>query len=322
MTFKNKRQKSHVLIVKCPLSAEFNLTTFVVRFSVYKSIVLRQIIYMVYIMKHKINKQTVCITGAGSGLGKEAAIAIARKGHKVIATVLYEEQIERLECVREKENLDIEIIKIDLTNEKDREKLLDYNIDVYISNAAIADSGSIAEVNVERIEDVFKINVFSNIRVAQIVLKNMIEKKGKGKVVFISSQIGRIALPFLGPYASSKFAIEGFASCLRDEMKILNKLEKTNIQVGIIEPGSYATGFNMETGNKMYSWMQEKSYFKSHLDLIRKIESKVWQLTELDSYDSIIKKYIKVVECRKIKRRYYAPWYQSLGIQILRIFGK
>ncbi|MBR5227074.1 MAG: hypothetical protein IKV94_00325 [Clostridia bacterium] len=55
---------------------------------------------------------------------------------------------------------------------------------------------------------------------------------------------------FLEPYAASKFAIEGFASALRDEMKILNKLTGTNIQIGIIESGSYATGFNMETGNK------------------------------------------------------------------------
>ena len=273
-------------------------------------------------MKDRRNNQVACITGAGSGLGKEAAIAIARRGHKVIATVLYEEQIELIELVREKENLDIEIIKLDVTNKKDREKLIGYDIDVFISNAAIADSGSIAEVDVERIEDVFKVNVFSNIKVAQIVLRNMIGKKGKGKVVFLSSQIGRIALPFLGPYASSKFAIEGFASCLRDEMKILNKLEKTNIQIGIIEPGSYATGFNVETGNKMYGWMQEKSYFKDHLDLIRKVENKVWQLTELDSYNSIINKYIKVVECEKLKRRYYAPWYQALGIQMLRILGK
>ena len=273
-------------------------------------------------MKTVANKKTVCITGAGSGLGMEAAIAIARRGHKVIAAVLYEEQIEELKQIKEKESLHIEVIKLDVTNKEDREKLLKYDIDVFISNAAIADSGSIAEVDVRRIEDVFKINVFSNIKITQIVLKNMIEKKAKGRIVFLSSQIGRISLPFLGPYASSKFAIEGFASCLRDEMKILNKLENTKIEIGMIEPGSYATGFNAETGNKMYDWMENSSYFKRHLDLIRKIENKVWQLTELNTYDSIIKKYIQVVECKKLKRRYYAPWYQALGIQILRILGK
>ena len=273
-------------------------------------------------MKNKNEKQTVCITGAGSGLGKEAALALARRGHRVIAAVLYEEQIKELVDISEKENLDIEVIKIDITNEEDRDKLLNYDIDVFISNAAIADSGSIAEVDVKRIENVFKVNVFCNIKIVQFVLKNMIEKKRKGKVVFLSSQIGRIALPFLGPYVSSKFAIEGFASCLRDEMKIFNKLEKTNIQVAIIEPGSYATGFNMETGNKKYGWMQEKSYFKEHLDIIRKVEQKVWELTELNTYDSIIKKYVKVVEAKKLNRRYYAPWYQALGVQLLRIFVK
>lgn len=277
---------------------------------------------MVYVMKEKTNKQTVCITGAGSGLGKAAAIAIARRGHKVIATVLYTEQMADIEKIKKKENLDIEIIKLDITDANDREKILNYDIDVYISNAAIADSGSIAEVDVKRIEDVFKVNVFSNIKITQLVLKNMIAKKKKGKVVFLSSQIGRIALPFLGPYASSKFAIEGFASCLRDEMKILNKLKNTNIQVSIIEPGSYATGFNMETGNKMYGWMYQDSYFSGYVDMIRKVEGKVWELTELNKYDSIIKKYVKVVESKKLKHRYYAPWYQAFFIQLLRIFGK
>jgi len=277
---------------------------------------------MVYVMNEKINKQTVCITGSGSGLGKEAAITIAKRGHKVICTVLYEEQIAEIKKIKEKENLDIEVIKLDITDENDRNKILNYDIDVYISNAAIADSGSIAEVDSKRIEDVFNINVFCNIKLMQLVLKNMIEKKRKGKIVFISSQIGRIALPFLGPYASSKFAIEGFASCLRDEMKILNKLEKTNIQISIIEPGSYATVFNMETGNKKYGWMYQNSYFKGHVDLIRKIEQKVWQLTELNTYDSIIKKYVKVVETKKLKHRYFAPWYQAMFIQLLRIFGK
>lgn len=267
-------------------------------------------------------KQTVCITGAGSGLGKEASVRIAKRGHKVISCVLYDEQIEELEKIKQENNLDMEIIKVDVTNENDRNKLLNYDIDVFISNSALADSGSIAEIDIRRIEDIFKVNVFCNIQITQIVLKNMIEKKKKGKVVFLSSQIGRISLPFLGPYASSKFAIEGFASSLRYEMKILNKLEKTNIEISIIEPGSYATGFNRETGNKKYGWMYKKSYFKNHIDLIRKIEQKVWEVTELNTYESIIKKYIKVVESNKLKHRYYSPWYQAMGIQLLRIFGK
>lgn len=265
--------------------------------------------------------QTICITGAGSGLGKEATLAIARLGYKVIATTLYEEQKKELLNINKKEKLNIEVIKIDITNESDRKKLAQYDIDVFISNAAIADSGSIAEINVDRIEDVFKVNVFSNIRLTQEILKNMIKNKKDGKLVYISSLIGRVSLPFLAPYAASKFAIEGFASSLRSEMKILNKLSGTNIQVSIIEPGSYATGFNMETGNKKYSWMCEGSYFSKYVDLIRKVETKVWCLTEQKKYASIIKKYIKVVETNKLRPRYYAPFYQAFFIQLMRCFG-
>lgn len=58
---------------------------------------------MVYVMKENKIKQKVCITGAGSGLGKEAALAIARRGHKVIACVLYEEQILDIQEIKEKE---------------------------------------------------------------------------------------------------------------------------------------------------------------------------------------------------------------------------
>ena len=81
------------------------------------------IIYTVYIMKRKINKQTVLITGAGSGLGKEAAIAIANRGHKVIAAVLYNEQILDIQNIAQKEKLDIEVIKLDITDANDRESI-------------------------------------------------------------------------------------------------------------------------------------------------------------------------------------------------------
>ena len=114
-------------------------------------------------------KQIVCITGAGSGLGKEACISISKKGHKVIACVLYDEQIEELEKIKDENNLDMEVIKLDVTNENDRNKLLDYHIDIFISNAALANSGSIAEVDIKMIEDVFKVNVFSNIQITQVV---------------------------------------------------------------------------------------------------------------------------------------------------------
>lgn len=86
--------------------------------------------------------------------------------------------------------------------------------------------------------------------------------------------------------------------------------------------GAYATGFNKENNEKKYAWMQEKSYFANQENEIRKNEQRLWNFIEIKPYNSIIKQYIKAVEDRRLKHRYTAPKWQSVGIQLLRIFGK
>ena len=260
--------------------------------------------------------KTVVITGAGSGLGREAAIALAKRGHKVIATTEYERQSKELNILAEDRNISLEAFKLDIRLEEDRNKLIGIDFDVLINNAAIGDSGSISDIAVDRIENVFETNVFSNIKITQIALKKMIENK-RGRIIFLSSLAGRISMPFLGPYCSSIFAIEGFASSLRKEMK---KLDDTNIQIGIIEPGAYATGFNKENNEKKYEWMYKDSYFKYKWKDIKEKESRYWNFIEKKNFNSIINKYIKAVEDKKVKFRYTAPKTQSAFIQIQRIF--
>lgn len=261
----------------------------------------------------------IFITGAGSGLGKEAAIELAKRGHIVYASTHYENQVGQLQEIAKKENINLKAFKLDILEEKDREQIKNYDIDVFIANSAIGDSGSVAEVDIERIEKVFNTNVFSNLKTVQIALENMINNKKKGRIIFISSLVGRIPISFLSPYCASKFAIEAFATCLRQEVK---KLPTAKIEVGIIEPGAYATGFNKENSDKKYTWMYEKSYFKSIVSNIKVQEEKMWNFLEVKKFNSIIKKYIKAVEDKHVKHRYTAVWWQALGIQVARIFGK
>lgn len=261
----------------------------------------------------------VFITGAGSGLGKEAAIMLARRGHEVVATTHYENQVEPLQEIAKSEDIKLEVFKLDILEEKDREKILEHDIDVFIMNSAIGDSGSVADINIDRIQKVFETNVFCNLRTVQLALKNMIEVKKEGRIIFISSLVGRIPMPFLSPYCASKFALEGFASSLRKEMK---KLPEAKIEIGIIEPGAYATGFNKENNEKKYEWMYENSYFKTEVNKIREKEKKLWDFLEIKPYTSIIKKYVKVVEDKHLKARYTSIWWQALGIQLMRIIGK
>ena len=253
----------------------------------------------------------------GSGLGKEAAIALAKRGHKIYATVHYEEEIEKIANYAKENKLDIEVFKLDILLEEDRNLVLNYDIDTFISNAAIGDSGSVAEIRIDRIKNVFETNVFSNIQITQLVLKKMIEKNIDGKLIFLSSLSGRVSLPFLSPYCASKFALEAFIESLKYELKILPNV---NIQVCLIEPGAYATGFNKINYEKKYAWMNSKSYFKENYKKLKKNEDKIWETIELKNYDSIIDKYIKAVEDEKLKFRYTAPKGQALATQISRVF--
>ena len=259
----------------------------------------------------------VVITGAGSGLGKEAAIMLSKRGHEVIATTQYEKQAKELNILARDSKLPITSFKLDINDKNDRELLNEIDFDVLINNAAIGDSGSIADIDVNRIEKVFETNVFSNIKVTQIALKKLIEKK-RGRVIFLSSLAGLVSMPFLGPYCSSKYAIEGFASSLRKEMK---KLDGVNIEIGIIEPGAYATGFNKENNDKKYEWMYKDSYFKYKWKDIKEKETRFWNFIEKKDFNSIIKQYIKAVEDKNVKFRYTAPIMQALTVQIIQFLG-
>lgn len=260
----------------------------------------------------------IFITGAGSGLGKNAAIELARRGHIVYASTHYSNEIPDLERIAKKENLKLYSFRFDILDEAIRNSILKYDIDVLICNAAIGDSGSVAEVFVDRIETVFNTNIFCNLRLVQLVLQNMIKNKKEGRIIFLGSMAGRIPIPFLSPYCASKFALEAFATCLRKEIK---KLHDIHIQVGIIEPGAYATGFNKENNEKKWTWMKKNSYFLNQLEPLKIKEELTWNFLEVKPYHSILKKYIHAVEDKKMKHRYCAPWYQAFFVQLGRILG-
>lgn len=262
------------------------------------------------------NKKTVLITGAGSGLGMKAAIELAKRGHKVYATTKYYDEAIKLTNIAEKLDIDIVAFKLDILLEKDREYLKDLKIDVLINNAAINDSGSVAEIDIDKIKNVYETNIFSTLKLTQIVLRNMIQRRS-GRIVFVSSLYGILNPAFLSPYSSSKHAIEELAISLRKELK---QLDDTNIDVAVIEPGAYFTGFNQEMILKQYRWMKEKSYFKNKLRYLKQTQMIKLNLIEKFNIMPIVKQYIKSVEDYKCKKRYSKPTIQYIFARIVKIF--
>jgi len=112
-------------------------------------------------------------------------------------------------------------------------------LDALINNAGIAVGGPLELVSDEDLRRQFEVNVFAQVAVTRALLPALRRAHGPGgtggRIVFVSSIGGRVAMAFTGPYAASKHAIEAFADALRVE------LLTSNVQVALIEPGSVAT---------------------------------------------------------------------------------
>lgn len=262
-------------------------------------------------------KKNILITGAGTGIGKDTAFELYKRGHAVIATTETEEQANALKLEAKKLNIIIDIFKLDITQASDRELVKPLDLDVLINNAGIGESGCIAEIDIEKIRNNFEVNVFSNFELSQLVLKKMFEKN-MGTVVFVSSLAGRIPMTFLGPYSMTKFALSSGAETMRKEIHRVRK----NVHISIVEPGGYHTGFNQKNVAKKYEWMDESSIFYPIIDKIKAEETRSFKLTESKSTNSIVKKIIKATEAKQPKLRYSAPAWQAFGVWLLRALGK
>jgi NAD(P)-dependent dehydrogenase (short-subunit alcohol dehydrogenase family) len=186
--------------------------------------------------------KTVMITGAGSGFGKGASLALAERGHTVIATTETDVQAEALQA--EAPQLTVE--KLDITT-SDVAKAAAWDIDVLIDNAGAGQTGPMADVPLDRVRRLFEVNVFGTLAVTQAVLPRMI-KRGSGRIIIVSSIAGVVVGPSFGPYSMTKHALEAMGKAMRAE------LAGQGIDVTLLNPGPYLTGFNDRMADSMWEW--------------------------------------------------------------------
>lgn len=260
--------------------------------------------------------KTILITGAGTGIGKDTAFALSKRGHRILATTQTDAQAEALKHAAHAQGLQLEVFKLDITVAQDRELLSQYAVDVLINNAALGESGSLAEVDMQRVRHLFEVNLFATLELTQVALKQMIQRQS-GTVLFISSIAGRVPMPFLMPYSMSKFALSAAAAGLRAEMDQLKK----NVHIAVIEPGAIHTGFNQAMTNSKYEWMGKTSYFAHQAEAMKKQERRTFDWLEAKYTDAIVQAIVKASEARRPRLRYVAPWIQGLGVRLARIFG-
>ena len=207
-------------------------------------------------------RKRILITGAGSGFGELAAIGLAKKGHDVIAAVQIWPQATALRRQVEALGLmSLRVEKLELLHPYDIQNALSWDIDILVNNAAIAESGPITEIPIELLRRMFETNFFAPLELTQKFVRKFIDEGRTGKIVFTSSIGGLISIPYGGPYAATKHALEAIAGSMQAE------LAPFGIQVQVINPGGYLTGFNETEAESASHWMDDRKNYVKRADV-------------------------------------------------------
>ena len=212
--------------------------------------------------------KSVLITGCSSGIGLCLARGLKSKGYRVFPTARTNEDVKNLQ------NLGFEALFLDLSSSESINaailKLYEMTDNLYalINNGAYGQAGALEDISRKALDSQFQSNVFGWHELTNLVLPKM-RDSNSGRVVYISSVLGFVAMPFRGPYVASKFAVEGLVSTLRLE------LSNTNIKFSLIQPGPIESKFreNAYLAFKENVDVSSRHYLERYKLMIRRLKS-------------------------------------------------
>ena len=220
-------------------------------------------------------KKVALVTGSSSGMGFTTAVMLARAGIHTYASMRNLKKSKTITDLANKENLPLQVIQLDVNDDKSVKDAIakivteKERIDVLVNNAGYGLFGFIEDVSIEEMKAQFETNFFGVMRVTQLVLPTM-RKQKSGTIVNVSSVGGRISLPVLSAYNSTKFALEGLSESMSYE------LEPFGIKVVIIEPGVIRTNIMNSSIFAKKAQNPKSPYFS----LIQKVESNFKSMME------------------------------------------
>jgi NAD(P)-dependent dehydrogenase (short-subunit alcohol dehydrogenase family) len=178
---------------------------------------------------------TVLITGASTGIGRATALRLVGSGWTVLAGVRKVADGEALKAAGGERVVPIELDVTDTAQiaAATAEVGERGGLDALVNNAGIGFGGPLELVPIDDLRTQLEVNVLGPVALTQALLPAL--RRARGRVLFVSSVGGRVAMAFTAPYAASKHAIEAIGDALRVELR------SSNVQVALIEPGSVAT---------------------------------------------------------------------------------
>ena len=212
--------------------------------------------------------RTVLITGCSSGIGLCLAHGLRSAGYHVFATARKKEDMKKLK------KLGFDAFLLDLSSSDSIKAAVSEiyqktdSLYALINNGAYGQAGALEDISRETLEKQFQANVFGWHELTNLVLPSM-KARNIGRVVYISSILGFVAMPFRGSYVASKFAIEGLVDTLRLELK------QTKIKLSLIQPGPIESKFRQ---NALLAFKESvdssnSDYQREYIAMIKRLNS-------------------------------------------------
>lgn len=242
------------------------------------------------------SKKVILITGASSGMGKEAAKSLIVQGH-IVYTVA-----RRLDQMQDIKTMGGHPMSMDVTQEHDTQHVVDTiiqkegKIDVLWNNAGYGLYGAVEDIPVSEARNQFEVNLFGLAAITQKVIPYMRTAK-EGLIINTSSMGGKMYTPMGAWYHASKHAVEGFSDCMRLELKPFN------IHVVVLEPGIIVTEFG-DVMLKNISKFSAKGAYASLTQKLIAATQKMYDSGQGSSSAVIADTVTKIVNTKSPKTRY------------------
>lgn len=180
----------------------------------------------------------VLITGASSGIGKDMARVLYKKGYELVIVARDEEKLKEL---RQELGKNITIVTMDLALEENCQRLYEENqdIDILINNAGFGTCGEFSKTDLQKELKMIDTNIKAVHILTKLYVKDMI-KKDQGKILNVASIAGFMPGPLMATYYSSKAYVVRLSEAMKEELK----RKKSKVQISILCPGPVNTNFN------------------------------------------------------------------------------
>lgn len=248
-----------------------------------------------------VQHRSVLVTGCSSGIGLATARVLKARGWRVVPTARKPEDLQRLR------DEGFTPIELDLTDASSvgqavtrALELCGGQLGALVNNAGFGQAGAVEDLSRDILRDQFEVNFFGAHDLARCVIPHM-RKQGYGRIVNISSVLGRITIPFYGSYCAAKHAMESLTDAMRIE------LSGTGIGVVLVEPGPIISQFRKNAAARASASLDlEHATHGAYYQ--KEIARRIRQQKQPDAFtrppETVAGKIVKALESPSPRRRY------------------